>query len=93
MVLAEHGRGDLTHVLGPLLDRVPLLGAVVEESDDLVPDDRAGGGPNGVTPPISMPVTARASSGAAKDAFRVPSSDRTVRFTASRQGASTTHAA
>ena len=43
MVLAEHGRGDLTHVLGPLLDRVPLLGAVVEESDDLVPDDRAGG--------------------------------------------------
>jgi len=43
MVLSEHGRGDLTHVLGPLLDRIPLLGAVVEESDDLVPDDRAGG--------------------------------------------------
>jgi hypothetical protein len=43
MVLSEHGRGDLTHVLGPLLDRIPLLGAVVEESDDLVPHDRAGG--------------------------------------------------
>src|SRR5664280_319468 len=43
MVLAEHGRGDLTHVLGSLLDRIPLLGAVVEESNDLVPGDRAGG--------------------------------------------------
>lgn len=42
-VLSEHGRGDLTHVLGPLLARIPLLGAVVEESDDLVPGDRAGG--------------------------------------------------
>jgi hypothetical protein len=51
------------------------------------------GSPNGVTPPISMPVTARASSGAAKDAFLVPRSDRTVRLTASRSGASTTHAA
>jgi hypothetical protein len=29
--------------VGPLLDRIPLLGAVVEESDDLAPQDRAGG--------------------------------------------------
>jgi hypothetical protein len=29
--------------VGPLLDRIPLLGAVVEESDDLAPHDRAGG--------------------------------------------------
>ena len=36
-------RGDLTHVLGRLLDRIPLLGAVVEESDDLAEHDRAGG--------------------------------------------------
>jgi hypothetical protein len=42
-VLSEHERGDLTHVVGPLLDRIPLLGAVVEESDDLAPHDRAGG--------------------------------------------------
>ncbi len=43
LVLSEHERGDLTHVVGPLLDRIPLLGAVVEESDDLAPHDRAGG--------------------------------------------------
>jgi len=43
IVLSEHERGDLTHVVGPLLDRIPLLGAVVEESNDLAPDDRAGG--------------------------------------------------
>jgi hypothetical protein len=43
LVLSEHARGDLTHVVGPLLDRIPLLGAVVEESDDLAPHDRAGG--------------------------------------------------
>jgi hypothetical protein len=43
IVLSEHERGDLTHVVGPLLDRIPLLGAVVEESDDLAPRDRAGG--------------------------------------------------
>jgi hypothetical protein len=43
LVLSEHARGDLTHVVGPLLDRIPLLGAVVEESDALAPDDRAGG--------------------------------------------------
>jgi hypothetical protein len=43
LVLSEHERGDLTHVVGPLLDRIPLLGAVVEESDDLTPHDRAGG--------------------------------------------------
>ncbi len=43
LVLSEHARGDLTHVLGPLLDRIPLLGAVVEEADDLAPHDRAGG--------------------------------------------------
>lgn len=43
LVLSEHERGDLTHVIGPLLDRIPLLGAVVEESDDLAPHDRAGG--------------------------------------------------
>jgi hypothetical protein len=43
LVLSEHERGDLTHVVGPLLDRIPLLGAVVEEADDLAPHDRAGG--------------------------------------------------
>lgn len=43
LVLSEHERGDLTHVVGPLLDRIPLLGAVVEESDDLAPHDREGG--------------------------------------------------
>jgi len=43
LVLSEHERGDLTHVIGPLLDRIPLLGAVVEEADDLAPHDRAGG--------------------------------------------------
>jgi hypothetical protein len=43
LVLSEHERGDLTHVVGPLLDRIPLLGAVVEEADDLAPNDRAGG--------------------------------------------------
>ncbi len=43
IALSEHERSDLTHVLGPLLDRIPLLGAVVEESDDLAPHDRAGG--------------------------------------------------
>ena len=43
LVLSEHERGDLTHVVGPVLDRIPLLGAVVEESDDLSPHDRAGG--------------------------------------------------
>ena len=43
IALSEHERGDLTHVVGPLLDRIPLLAAVVEESDDLAPHDRAGG--------------------------------------------------
>jgi len=43
LVLSEYERGDLTHVVGTLLDRIPLLGAVVEESDDLAPHDRAGG--------------------------------------------------
>ncbi len=43
IALSEHERGDLTHVVGPLLNRIPLLGAVVEESDDLAPDDQAGG--------------------------------------------------
>ena len=43
LVLSEHERADLTHVVGPVLDRIPLLGAVVEESDDLAPHDRAGG--------------------------------------------------
>jgi hypothetical protein len=43
IALSEHERGDLTHIVGPLLDRIPLLGAVVEESDDLAPHDRAGG--------------------------------------------------
>ena len=43
LVLSEHARGDLTHVVGPLLDRIPLLAAVVEESRDLAPHDRAGG--------------------------------------------------
>ncbi len=43
LVLSEHERGDLTHVVGPLLDRIPLLAAVVEEAEDLPPHDRAGG--------------------------------------------------
>jgi hypothetical protein len=43
LALSEHERSDLTHVVGPLLDRIPLLGAVVEEADDLAPHDRAGG--------------------------------------------------
>ena len=43
LVLSEHERGDLTHIVGPLLDRIPLLAAVVEEADDLAPHDRAGG--------------------------------------------------
>jgi hypothetical protein len=36
LVLAEHERGDLSHVLGPLLDRIPRLAAVVTEDELLV---------------------------------------------------------
>jgi len=32
-VLAEHERGDLSHVLGPLLDRIPRLAALVTEDE------------------------------------------------------------
>ena len=32
-VLAEHERGDLSHVLGPLLDRIPHLAALVTEDE------------------------------------------------------------
>ena len=31
--LAEHERGDLSHVLGPVLDRVPRLAAYVTEDE------------------------------------------------------------
>jgi len=33
LVLAEHERGDLSHVLGPLLDRIPRLAALVTEDE------------------------------------------------------------
>jgi hypothetical protein len=36
LVLAEHGRGDLSHVIGPLLDRVPELAAYVAEDELLI---------------------------------------------------------
>jgi hypothetical protein len=41
--LAEHERGDLSHVLGPVLDRVARLGAYVSEDELLVgaPRDEA----------------------------------------------------
>lgn len=32
-VLAEHERGDLSHVVGPLLDRIPRLAALVTEDE------------------------------------------------------------
>ena len=32
-ILAEHERGDLSHVLGPLLDRIPRLAALVTEDE------------------------------------------------------------
>jgi hypothetical protein len=37
-VLAEHERGDLSHVLGALLDRIPRLAALVTE-DELLTDE------------------------------------------------------
>jgi hypothetical protein len=39
LVLAEHGRGDLSHVIGPLLDRIPELAAYVTE-DELLTGER-----------------------------------------------------
>ena len=41
--LAEHERGDLSHVLGPVLDRVPRLAAYVSEDELLqgAPHDEA----------------------------------------------------
>lgn len=35
LVLAEHERGDLSHVLGPVLDRIPHLAALVTEDEFL----------------------------------------------------------
>ena len=35
-VLAEHERGDLSHVLGAILDRIPRLSALVTEDELLV---------------------------------------------------------
>ena len=35
-VLAEHERGDLSHVLGAVLDRIPRLAALVTEDELLV---------------------------------------------------------
>jgi hypothetical protein len=37
-VLAEHERGDLSHVLGPVLDRIPRLAALVTDDELLVGD-------------------------------------------------------
>ena len=50
------------------------------------------GSPNGVTPPIIIPVSSRVCSAEAKEAFRTPSRSHTVWLTSSRQVASTTHA-
>lgn len=33
LILSEHERGDLSHVLGPILDRIPRLAAVVTEDE------------------------------------------------------------
>jgi hypothetical protein len=33
LVLAEHERGDLSHVLGPVLDRIPRLAALITEDE------------------------------------------------------------
>lgn len=38
--LAEHERGDLSHVLGPVLDRVGPLAALVKDDELLVGDRR-----------------------------------------------------
>ncbi len=54
---------------------------------------RSGGRPKTVTPPICMPVSLAVSSAGAKDALRVPSRSRTVRFTSRRYGARVTQAA
>ena len=51
------------------------------------------GSPNGVTPPIIMPVRCTVSSASANDALRVPSLRRTTPFTSSRVDASTTQQA
>ena len=48
------------------------------------------GNPNGVTPPIIIPVRAMVSSASANDALRVPSLRRTAPFTSRRVEASTT---
>ena len=37
-VLAEHERGDLSHVLGPILDRIPRLAALITEDELLTGD-------------------------------------------------------
>lgn len=37
-VLAEHERGDLSHIVGPLLDRIPRLAALVTEDELLTGD-------------------------------------------------------
>jgi hypothetical protein len=37
-VLAEHERGDLSHVLGAVLDRVPRLAALITEDELLTGD-------------------------------------------------------
>jgi hypothetical protein len=43
LLLAEHERGDLSHVLGPVLDRVPRLASLVTDDELLVgaPRDEA----------------------------------------------------
>src|SRR5437870_3717820 len=52
-----------------------------------------GGSAKTVTPPMSMPVTARVSSADAKESFDAPISRRTAWLTSSRVVAFTTHAA
>jgi hypothetical protein len=37
-VLAEHERGDLSHVLGAMLDRIPRLAALITEDELLTGD-------------------------------------------------------
>ncbi len=53
---------------------------------------RSAGRPGGVTPPSSMPVIRRVSSGSAKETLRAPIFLRTVLFTSSRVVASRTQA-
>lgn len=65
-------------------------GAITAESTHT---GRSRGSPNGVTPPISMPVTSIVSSAGAKDSLRTPRRLRTTRLTSRRVVARSTHTA